>query len=252
MDNRLLRRLATRLAGSSRVTVLTGAGVSAASGVPTFRGAEGLWKERGLKDLATPEAFAKDPMTVWDWYAWRRAGVAACEPNAAHRVLARWTRERAGYSVITQNVDDLHARAGTERLLRLHGSLWELSCSGECVRGSQPWKDNDAASLVPRHCPYCGAIARPAVVWFGEALEPAIVAEAIAATECDVFITVGTSAVVYPAAGFVHEAERRGAFTVEINTESTPASDVVDLAILGAAELVLPALDALLQANPNP
>ncbi len=249
MDERLLHRLATRLDSSSRVTVLTGAGISAASGVPTFRGTDGLWKERGLIDLATPEAFAKDPGTVWDWYAWRRAQVAQCEPNAAHHVLARWTREREGCRVITQNVDDLHLRAGTERLLRLHGSLWNLSCSSGCAGGSTPWRDEDAASSAMRRCPYCGAAARPAVVWFGEALGTAIVAEAIEATSCDVFILVGTSSVVYPAAGLVHEAEHRGAFTVEINTETTSATDVVNLVIPGAAEEVLPALDELLLAH---
>lgn len=236
------------MASSARVTVLTGAGVSAASGVPTFRGAEGLWKQRSLQDLATPEAFARDPEVVWEWYAWRRQQIAACEPNPAHRVLARWSVER-GCRVLTQNVDDLHIRAGTAGLVRLHGSVWELACSAPCPRGSAPWRDDDAISLASRHCPHCGAIARPAVVWFGESLEPGNVAAAVEATECDVFITIGTSAIVHPAAGLVHEAERRGAFTAEINLESTPASDIVDLAISGAAEAVLPALDDLLRPN---
>lgn len=249
MEEGLLRRLASRIADSSGVTVLTGAGVSAASGVPVFRGAAGLWKNRGLMDLATPEAFARDPDGVWEWYAWRRQQVAACEPNPAHHVLARWARELPGCRVITQNVDDLHLKAGTTGLVRLHGSLWELSCSRACGEGALPWRDDDAGSHALRHCRGCGAAARPAVVWFGERLDPQVLREAGKATVCDVFLTVGTSSVVYPAAGLVHEAKSRGAFTVEVNTETTPASDVVDLVIDGAAEAVLPALDQLLTAT---
>jgi NAD-dependent deacetylase len=186
---------------------------------------------------------------VWAWYAWRRAQVRACDPNAAHRVLARWSREHPGCRVITQNVDDLHVRAGTQGLLRLHGSLWELSCAGGCAPGSTAWTDEDASASALRHCPHCGAIARPAVVWFGETLDPRVVTEALEATACDVFLAVGTSAMVYPAAGLVHQARRRGAFTVEINTEATAASEAVDLVIPGAAEQVLPALDELLLAR---
>jgi len=245
-----LEDVAARLRGASRVTVLTGAGVSAASGIPTFRGAAGLWRQFKPEDLATPEAFRRDPRLVWEWYAWRRETVAACRPNAAHEVIARWS-ERPGCQVITQNVDDLHVRAGTKNLVRLHGSIWELSCAGEDLSGgcgAGAWRDERVplAELPPR-CPDCHGLARPAIVWFGEALALEDIDSAVRATACDVFLTVGTSAVVYPAAGLVHEAQRRNAFVVEINAEVTPASSVVDVAILGAAEVVLPQIDELLR-----
>lgn len=232
-------RLADRLRGASRLTILTGAGVSAASGVPTFRGSGGLWRQFRAEDLATPGAFARDPALVWEWYAWRRSLVAGCQPNPAHDVIARWSREFDRCTVITQNVDDLHVRAGTANLIRVHGSLWDLSCWQDC--GAAPWRD-EAVPLanVPPACPSCGGLARPAVVWFGESLPASALAAAVDACACDVFLTIGTSAVVYPAAGLVHEARRRGAFTAEINLEATPASSAVDLAIHGPADRLLP------------
>jgi NAD-dependent deacetylase len=253
-----LPALAARIRAARHVTVMTGAGISAASGVPTFRGPGGLWRTYRPEDLATPDAFAYDPALVWEWYAWRREKVASCAPNAAHEVLARWSRldvrgadpsgpRLPAVRIITQNVDDLHIRAGTRELVRLHGSLWEIKCFGGCSRGAAPWRDERVplAEPLPR-CPHCGGYARPAVVWFGESLDPADVERASDATACDVFLTVGTSAVVYPAAGFARQAQSRGAFTAEINLEQTPASSVVDLSILGAAEEVLPRLDRLL------
>jgi NAD-dependent deacetylase len=243
--------LATRLRAAQTVTVMTGAGVSAASGVPTFRGPQGLWRTFRPEDLATPEAFARDPALVWEWYSWRRARVASCRPNAAHEVLARWSQDTSRQvRVITQNVDDLHLRAGTRNLIRLHGSLWETRCFNGCTAGARAWRDADVASRdrLPR-CPHCGALARPAVVWFGESLDVGDVERASQAASCDVFLTVGTSAVVYPAAGFARIAQARGAFTAEINLESTPASPLVDLSILGPAEDVLPAVDQLLLSS---
>jgi NAD-dependent deacetylase len=149
--------------------------------------------------------------------------------------------------VITQNVDDLHLRAGTRDLIRLHGSLWETKCFNGCAAGVRAWHDEEVAERdrLPR-CPHCGGLARPAVVWFGESLDANDIERATEAVSCDVFLTVGTSAVVYPAAGFARAAQARGAFTAEINLESTPASPLVDLSILGAAEVVLPAVDRLL------
>ena len=244
MDDATLTHLADRLRTSRRVTVLTGAGVSAISGVPTFRGQGGLWNGRRPEELATPEAFSADPAGVWAWYAWRRELIARCEPNPAHHVLAGWTQQHDGWQVLTQNVDDLHVRAGTTRLVRLHGSIWDLRCAGTCVEPG--WRDEELSATL-RRCPVCGGPARPAVVWFGEALGRDDVAAALAATACDVFLTVGTSSVVHPAAGLVHEAARRGAFTVEINTDQTPASGVVSLAIQGPCEVVLPELDARLR-----
>lgn len=243
---RAVQQLAVRIAEATRVTVITGAGVSVASGVPTFRGAGGLWRTYRAEDLATPDAFSRDPRLVWEWYAWRRERVAACTPNAAHDVLARWSH-RHGTTLITQNVDDLHVRAGSREVVRLHGLLWELKCADRCAAGAKPWRDERVPlpDQIPL-CPHCGGYARPAIVWFGESLNAVDVDTALAATSCDVFLTVGTSAVVYPAAGFVGEAKRRGAFTAEINMDETPASSIVDLSILGPAEEILPALDRLI------
>jgi NAD-dependent deacetylase len=241
-----LDALASRIGSARRLTILTGAGVSAASGVPTFRGAGGLWRSYRPEDLATPEAFARDPGLVWDWYAWRRQTIAECRPNAAHEVLASWSR-RPGCRVITQNVDDLHLRAGTQRLVRLHGSIWELRCWNRCAAGSRPWHDERLTIFErPPHCPHCGGLARPAVVWFGEALRPEDLRAAHEATACDVFLTVGTSSVVHPAAGFVLEARQQGAFTAEINPEETPASIALALAVRGTAEDVLTSINKVL------
>ena len=242
-----LEQLASALRPAQRVTVLTGAGVSAASGVPTFRGAGGLWRNYSATELASPGAFQQDPSTVWEWYAWRREQIAACLPNAAHQVLASWTRRHHQWNVVTQNVDDLHVRAGTERLVRLHGSIFELRCWNRCAASPRSWRDERVPfpSMPPR-CPHCGGLARPGVVWFGEALDPADVRAAEALTRCDVFIAAGTSAVVYPAAGFLHAAGAQGAFTAELNIETTEATGVVDVAVHAPVEETLKKLEAML------
>lgn len=241
MSEESLDVLASRLRGAARVTILTGAGVSAASGVPTFRGSGGLWRQFRAEDLATPAAFSRNPVLVWEWYAWRRELIAACRPNPAHEVIAQWSKAFEQCTVITQNVDDLHVHAGTANLLRVHGSLWELSCWRTC--GAPPWRDESVPlPSLPPICPTCGGLARPGVVWFGEALPARELEAAAAACACDVFLTIGTSAVVYPAAGFVHEAKRSGAFTAELNLETTPASAEVDVALQGPADRLLPRL----------
>jgi NAD-dependent deacetylase len=239
-----LQLLAERIKKARRVTAITGAGVSAASGVPTFRGQGGLWRTYRAEDLATPDAFTRDPKLVWEWYDWRRSLIAGCNPNAAHHVLAGWsTRER--FTLITQNVDGLHECAGA-RVLRMHGSIWELRCTDAC--GAPPWEDRRTPLLpLPPRCANCGALARPAVVWFGEALDSDVLRRAVAAAACDVFLSIGTSSIVYPAAGLVHEARRHGAFTVEINPVATDASGGVDLAIAQPAEQALPTIDAILR-----
>jgi NAD-dependent deacetylase len=248
-DMNAVTLLAERLRTAPRVSVMTGAGVSAASGVPTFRGNDGLWRQYRATDLATPEAFARDRALVWDWYQWRRSLIAACAPNPAHEVLARWS-QREGWRIVTQNVDDLHLRAGTNDLIRLHGSIWELFCAARCAGGHVPWRDErtpiPSSELI---CRSCGGPARPGIVWFGESLDPRDVTRAGAAARCDVFIAAGTSAIVYPAAGLIDVARQAGAFTVEINTETTDASGHVDLAIRGAAEEIFPAVDRLLTAG---
>lgn len=237
--------LVRRLTPDSRITVLTGAGVSAASGVPTFRGAGGLWKNFKPETLATPQAFARDPKLVWEWYDWRRQTIARCQPNAAHRVLASWSKRFPNFTLITQNVDGLHERADTREVVRLHGSIWEVSCWNGCHASPSRWCDETTPYLeIPPRCPHCNGLIRPGVVWFGEALDPEIVDRAEAAADCDVFITIGTSAIVYPAAGFIDVARRRGAYTVEINPEATPA--LVDLALRGGAEEILPQIDQTL------
>jgi len=241
-----LARLAERLRTARRISLLTGAGISAASGVPTFRGEDGLWRNHRPEELATAAAFARNPELLWEWYGWRRQTIAGCAPNAAHDVLARWSQGGERTTVVTQNVDDLHLKAGTERLVRLHGSIWELSCSRGCLAGRTAWRDERVPLPGLPRCPHCQALARPAVVWFGEMLADADLRAAVQATLCDVFVTVGTSSVVYPAAGLVEQARHHGAFTVEINAEATPATAVVDLAIHAPAEVVLPEVDRLL------
>jgi NAD-dependent deacetylase len=243
-----IRELARRLRDRPRITVMTGAGVSAASGIPTFRGPGGLWRDFRPEQLATADAFARDPRRVWEWYAWRRELVARARPNRAHEVLAEWSDRFERFALVTQNVDGLHERAGTRNVVRYHGSLWELRCWEECAASPERWPDETVpfAELPPR-CPHCGGIARPGVIWFGEAIPQASLRTADEAASCDLFLAVGTSAVVYPAAALAAEAASRGAFTVEINPEATPATAAVDLAIPGPAEQVLHSVEDLLR-----
>ena len=243
-----MQTLIERLREAKRVTVLTGAGVSAASGVPTFRGAAGMWKQFRPEELATPAAFARDPQTVWEWYDWRRQLIAQAAPNDAHRVLAKWETRFRAFTLVTQNVDGLHERAGSTRLLRYHGSIWQMQCTARCPRAPEQWEDLRAPlPELPPPCPYCGALARPGVVWFGEPIPPATqTAASEAAARADVFLAVGTSSVVYPAAGLLHEAAHHGAFTAEINLEPTEASTAVHVAIQAPAEVLLKEIDAAL------
>ena len=239
-----LETLAGRIRAAQRLVVLTGAGVSAASGVPTFRGKNGLWRDFRPEELATPDAFRRDPRLVWEWYDWRRSLISGCAPNAAHEVLAKWSA-RPAVCVITQNVDGLHERAGTARLTRLHGSIWEVRCAAGC--GRPPWADRTVPlPEIPLRCPSCRGLARPGVVWFGESIDPGVLGRASsAAADADVFLSVGTSSIVYPAAGLLHVARRHGAFTAEINPDATTASSAVDVAIAVPAEEALPRLDRL-------
>jgi NAD-dependent deacetylase len=253
-----VEELVRRLTSTARISVLTGAGVSAASGVPTFRGSDGLWRNFRPEALATAEAFGRDPSLVWEWYAWRRFRIAACEPNDAHHVLARWSRRFPNFTLITQNVDGLHEsafaaatgrQAGLSDVIRLHGSIWEVSCWQGCSKSPRRWRDDTVTfKEIPPHCPYCGSLIRPGVVWFGETLETNVISQAWHALDCDVFMAIGTSAVVHPAAGFIEQARQHGAFTVEINPEATPATGAVDLALRGGAETILPQIDKLIGA----
>jgi NAD-dependent deacetylase len=221
------------------VAVLTGAGISAESGVPTFRGEGGLWREYRAEDLATPEAFARDPKLVWEWYDWRRGIIAQAQPNSAHRALVRLEIRKPRFTLITQNVDGLHDLAGNGKILKLHGDIWRMRCT-EC--GANFPNRRVPLPKVPPHCA-CGGMARPGVVWFGEPLPEGIMREAEhAAGGAEVFLVVGTSAVVYPAAGLIPYAKQAGAKVIEVNAEATAATAIVDCALHGRAGELLPQL----------
>ncbi len=224
---------------SRKIVALTGAGISAESGVPTFRGSGGLWKQFRAHDLATPEAFARDPRLVWEWYDWRRQAIAAVEPNAGHRALVAIEAAAPQFTLVTQNVDGLHQRAGSKNVLRIHGDIWLL----RCTRCRKEWQDlRSALPELPPSC-VCGAMARPGVVWFGEGLPDDIWQQAIEAAEnCDLVLVIGTSSVVYPAAGLVPLAKSNGARVVEVNVEATPMSDVADIVLRQPAAEILPQL----------
>ncbi len=220
------------------IAVLTGAGISAESGIPTFRGATGLWKQFRPEDLATPGAFARDPELIWQWYDWRRSLIQQAQPNAGHLALAELEQRAPRFTLITQNVDGLHQRAGSRNVLEVHGSIWLLRCT-KCQR---QWLNETVPLALPPRCE-CGAMARPGVVWFGEALPAEIWDAAEQATaSCDVFLVIGTSAIVHPAAGLIHFARASGAKVVELNTETTAVSAEVDCALTGPAGEILPQL----------
>ena len=230
--------LVQAVADARAITVLTGAGVSAESGVPTFREAQtGLWARYDPLQLATPEAFAADPVLVWNWYRYRRDLVLAVLPNAGHHALAELQRQVPEFTLVTQNVDGLHERAGSTGVVEFHGNLFVNRCSSEaCVVAV-----DDSGDLPA--CPNCGAPVRPGVVWFGEAIPEACLERAFnAARNCDVFLSVGTSSLVYPAAGLVDIARDAGAMLVEINPEPTSIAGSLDFVLAGRSGELLPAL----------
>jgi NAD-dependent deacetylase len=236
----LIDRVAAWIRDAARVVVLTGAGISAESGVPVFRGASGLWRQFRPEDLATPDAFARQPQLVWDWYAWRREQIAKAQPNPGHSVIARLEQRRGGVTVLTQNVDRLHQRAGSVSPLELHGSLWRVRCAEECGFAVL---DDEGAPRDEFRC-RCGAWLRPDVVWFGEALDPDVLERATRAAEnADVVVVVGTSAVVYPVAALPQMARRRHAKVVEVNVAPTPLSREVDAVLRGTASEMLVAVE---------
>lgn len=213
-----------------KVAILTGAGISAESGVPTFRGKDGLWKNFRPEELATPQAFRKNPVLVWEWYLWRRGIIAKAEPNEGHKALVE-LEKRLGDNLllITQNVDGLHQKAGSKRIVELHGNIWRVRCLS-C--GAVYYDYSLHYESLPPRCKECGGVVRPDVVWFGESLpEDALMTAYEWAESCDIFVSIGTSAVVYPAAELPFVAKRHGAKVIEINPENTPVSSIADVII---------------------
>jgi NAD-dependent deacetylase len=232
---------------ASRWAALTGAGVSQESGLRTFRdahpssgsGQAGLWAQYKPEDLASPEAFRRDPKLIWDWYAWRREAVKAVRPNPGHYALAEIENRIPTFTLITQNVDGLHRMAGSQNVLELHGNIQRVRCS-ECYTFAETWGDD--MESVPQ-CSVCGGLLRPDVVWFGEALPHDQLEAAVeAARSCDVFFSIGTSGVVQPAASLAYAARNHGAIVVEINAEATPLTPKVDYAFHGKSGEILPEL----------
>lgn len=231
--------LKEKMTSASKVAVLTGAGVSAESGVPTFRGEGGLWRTYRAEELATPYAFQKDPKLVWEWYNWRRGLIAPLEPNPAHIAIAQMEDFYPEFALITQNIDGLHKKAGSRNIIELHGNIWKVRCTQEGILMENmevPLKE------IPPHC-QCGTLLRPHVVWFGESLPPEAIEIAFQLSQqCELMFVVGTSAVVQPAASLPVVAKQRGAFIVEVNMEPTPLSSMVDESFFGPAGKIMPEL----------
>ena len=228
------------LRSSRHICVLTGSGISAESGVPTFREAQtGLWERFDPHELATPEAFQSDPELIWKWYRWRRELIAKVEPNAGHKALVDLAGQVNEFTLVTQNVDGLHQRAGSQNVIEFHGNLFEDRCF---VEGRVVTDEYDASATVPT-CPACGSNLRPGVVWFGEAIpQNALQDSMTAASSCDLFLSIGTSSLVWPAAGLADTARAAGATIVEVNPDTTPLSNATDFQLNGNAGTILPEL----------
>ncbi len=239
-----LRRAADMLSSASNAVAFTGAGISAEAGVPTFRGRGGLWERFRPEELATPEAFKRDPRRVWEWYAWRIDLVLRAEPTPAHKVLARWEAEGRLAGVVTQNVDGLHQRAGSRRVVELHGRITRARCTG-CGKALELEAPPEE---VPPRCRECGSLLRPDVVWFGEPLPKDAWREAVElSNSCDAMLVIGTSAVVHPAAQLPLIAKAAGAKLIEVNPEETVLSRRVDVPLRMGASEALAALDEILR-----
>jgi NAD-dependent deacetylase len=236
MDIKRLREVQERISTSKKVAVLTGAGISADSGVPTFRGEDGLWRNFRAEDLATPEAFERDPVLVWEWYNWRRELIATKHPNPAHYALAGLEKQLDAFALVTQNVDGFHAKAGSRKMIELHGNLWKVRCTkcGKVVENTEV-----PIQILP-YCK-CNGLLRPHIVWFGEVLyAPDVLKSARAFESCDLMLVIGTSGIVQPAASFVSLAKDHGAFVVEINVTESASSSNADILLVGRAAEVVP------------
>ncbi|MCP4697370.1 MAG: NAD-dependent deacylase [Gammaproteobacteria bacterium] len=244
IPEKLRHQLRHRLRDARHLAVFTGAGISAESGVPTFRDAlTGLWARYDPADLATPQAFERDPRLVWEWYASRRELVAQVAPNAGHQAIMTLERQAPHFDLITQNVDGLHQRAGSSRVIELHGNLTRIKCAEENTPVALETIRQSEMKEIPPRCPRCGGLLRPDVVWFGESL-PADAMEqaATAVRECDVLLSIGTSSLVYPAAELPFMALDKGAVVIEINPVETPLTPHVQFALHGLAGEILPEL----------
>lgn len=243
---KVTRNLKDRFKPCTRMVVLTGAGISAESGVPTFRGEDGLWKKFKPEELATVDAFMSNPQLVWEWYQFRRKIIEKIEPNPAHYALAEFQKLFKNFTLITQNVDGLHQRAGSTDVVELHGNI----AKNKCIHCGKRYDDlSQAGPDIPPRCP-CGGNIRPDVVWFGEALPKDALDIAFQnSSNCDLFFSIGTSAVVHPAASLPLLAKRGGAYVVEINISPTGISDFADEVLLGKAGEILPKLGPWLKAE---
>ncbi|MFW9919887.1 MAG: NAD-dependent protein deacylase [Candidatus Thorarchaeota archaeon] len=227
------------------LVALTGAGISRESNVPTFRGEDGLWRNYDPMELATPQAFAKDPKLVWEWYQWRQALIQECTPNPAHLTLAKWESKGILKHVITQNVDNLHQRSGSKNLTQVHGNIFGLKCS-RCNYNTNLVSPPVDVPL----CPECGSYLRPDVVWFGESLDSDVMQTVyFKLNNADVIIVIGTSGFVQPAASFPFIVKQNGGEIIEVNLEETPITSFVDVHLSGKAGEILPMIDELLQEN---
>lgn len=234
-----LNLVRNQVAQADCVTVLTGSGISADSGVPTFRGPEGLWRSHRAEELATREAFSKNPKLVWEWYDWRRQIISSKEPNAGHYVVAEMEKKFTRFHLITQNVDGLHEKGGSTNPIELHGNIWKVRCT-HCHQVSFNF---DVPIHILPTCKECGGLLRPHIVWFGEQLDDTDLEKSYAAVRnADVMFVIGTSGVVHPAASFAGIAKRNGAFLVEINLEETAISREMDITLLGHSKAILPQL----------
>ena len=241
-------RAATMLADVRDLVVFSGAGMSKDSGIDTFRGPGGIWEKFSAQDLATYDGFLRDPTKVWMWYEARRQQVAGLTPHAGYLALAEIEGLFPTVVTVTQNIDGLHARSGARRVVELHGNIWKVRCS---VEEDEPWLDERTElPEYPLHCERCGGLLRPHVVWFGEPLDRRDMMDATLAVDaCEAMLVVGTSAVVYPAAGFPLMAKQKGALVVEVNIEPTPVTEYADISLFGTAEEVLPALVAAIRES---
>jgi NAD-dependent deacetylase len=238
-----ISRAAERLAKTKSLLVITGAGISNESGIPTFRGNDGLWNNYRAEELATLGAFERDPVTVWKWYDWRRGIIGKAEPNPGHLAIKELEERFENFLLITQNVDGLHGRTGVKNIVEIHGNLWRVRCMREHTTSMHM---NVPLTSIPPTC-QCGALLRPDVVWFGESIPTQALEQSFRALEmCDTLIVVGTSGAVYPVASFPETVKSNGGFVIEVNMEATPISHIADIGLYGKSGEILPGLVKLL------